>query len=123
MRERLRAGIGSRSKAKKKRPTVRLSWHLPAVEGANKKAGPNVDIEVFSFMTTLPNALTRPSIMRGRRCCSPKRSSFDLAHGTPKEAFGLIRASDAECMRIVRSGFDKKDVLDAVRPLAAAEVL
>jgi hypothetical protein len=43
--------------------------------------------------------------------------------GTPKEAFGLIHASDAECMRIVQSGFDKKDVLDAVRPLAAAEVL
>ena len=31
--------------------------------------------------------------------------------GTPEEAFGLIKTSDAERMRIVQSGFDKEDLL------------
>ena len=33
--------------------------------------------------------------------------------GTPEEAFGLITTSDPERMRIVHSGFDKKDLMEA----------
>jgi hypothetical protein len=34
-------------------------------------------------------------------------------NGTPEEALGLITTSDAERMRIVQSGFDKNDLLEA----------
>jgi hypothetical protein len=33
--------------------------------------------------------------------------------GTAEEAMGLITTSDPEGMRIVQSGFDKKDLLEA----------
>jgi putative SOS response-associated peptidase YedK len=77
-----------------------------------KKAGPNVDIEVFSFMTTLPNALT--STINHER--SPVLLTSEAEYGawltgTPEEAFDLIRTSDPESMRIVQSGFDKDDLL------------
>ena len=34
-----------------------------------------------------------------------------LLNGSPREAFGLIRTSDPNSMRIVQSGFDKEDLL------------
>ena len=79
-----------------------------------KKAGPNVDIEVFSFMTTLPNALT--STINHER--SPVLLTSEAEYGVwlsgaPEEAFGVIKTSDPERMHIVRSGFDKEDLLTA----------
>ena len=58
MRVSQRGGIGSRSKAM---PTGRCSPSPASIaqwNGPIKKDGDNVDIEVFSFRTTLPNALT-----------------------------------------------------------------
>jgi putative SOS response-associated peptidase YedK len=69
-----------------------------------------VDIEVFSFMTTLPNALT--STINHERSPALLTSEAEYCAwltGTPEEAFGLIRSSDAARMRIVQSGFDKED--------------
>ena len=34
--------------------------------------------------------------------------------GTPREAFGLIKTSDPNSMRIVQSGLDKEDLLPLV---------
>jgi putative SOS response-associated peptidase YedK len=79
-----------------------------------KKAGPNVDIEVFSFMTTLPNALT--STINHER--SPVLLASEAEYGVwlsgaPEEAFGVIKTSYPERMHIVQSGFDKEDLLTA----------
>jgi putative SOS response-associated peptidase YedK len=90
-------------------PGIYRQWRGPI-----KKAGPNVDIEVYSFMTTLPNEL-RATINHER---SPVLLTEEVQFatwltGTPQEAFGLIRTSDPERMRIVQSGFDKEDLLVA----------
>jgi putative SOS response-associated peptidase YedK len=90
-------------------PGIYRQW-----KGPIKKAGPNVDIEVFSFMTTLPNALT--STINHER--SPALLTSEAEYrtwltGPPEEAFNLIRASDPEHMRIVQSGFDKEDLVAA----------
>lgn len=73
--------------------------------------GPNVDIEVFSFMTTLPNALT--STINHERSPALLTTEDDCRTwltGTPAEAFGLIRPSDPARMQIVQSGLDKEDL-------------
>jgi len=71
-------------------------------KGPIKKAGPNVDIEVFSFMTTLPNTLT--STINHERSPALLTSEADYhtwLTGTPDEAFGphqCVRSpADAHC--------------------------
>jgi putative SOS response-associated peptidase YedK len=80
--------------------------------GPVKKDGPNVDLEVFAFMTTLPNELTAginhermPVLLSTDEECDVWLS------GTPKEAFGLASSFPAEMMQIVQSGADKEDLL------------
>ena len=101
-------------KADEPRPLFAFAGIYRQWKGPIKKAGPNVDIEVFSFMTTLPNALT--STINHER--SPVLLTSEAEYrawltGSPEEAFGLIKTSDPERMRIVQSGFDKEDLLPA----------
>ncbi len=44
---------------KEPRPLFAFAGLLQAVARTRQKDGPNVDMEVFSFVTTLPNALTQ----------------------------------------------------------------
>jgi putative SOS response-associated peptidase YedK len=79
--------------------------------GPIKKDGPNVDLEVFSFMTTLPNTLT--STINHERSPLLLTTEDEFAtwlSGTAEEALGVIRTSDPDTMQIVQSGFDKKDL-------------
>lgn len=78
--------------------------------GPIKKDGPKVDIEVFSFVTTLPNMLTA-SINHERspvllttpdECDAWLSSSTDLARS-------MIKTSDPAGMHIVKSGLEKMD--------------
>lgn len=80
--------------------------------GPVKKEGPNVEIDVYSFMTTAPNALTAG--------INHERSPVLLASDEEREAWlegdttsaiGLLRPFPAERMRIVQEGFDKLDLL------------
>jgi putative SOS response-associated peptidase YedK len=101
-------------KADEPRPLFAFAGIYRQWKGPIKKAGPNVDIEIFSFMTTLPNALT--STINHER--SPVLLTSEAEYGawltgTPEEAFGLIKASDPERMSIVQSGFEKEDLLKA----------
>ena len=87
-------------------PGVYRQW-----KGPIKKGGANVDIEVFSFVTTLPNALTTtinhersPVLLTSEDDCTAWLT------GTPDEAFGVIKPSDPERMHIVQAGFDKEDL-------------
>jgi putative SOS response-associated peptidase YedK len=83
-------------------------------KGPIKKAGPNVDIEVYSFMTTLPNTLTATiNHERSPVLLTEKEQFSTWLTGSPEEAFGLIRTSDPDKMRIVQSGFEKEDLLKA----------
>ena len=78
--------------------------------GPVKKDGPNVDIEVFSFVTTLPNALTQtinhersPVLLTTPEDCETWLS------GSSADARFVIRTSDPAGMHIVQSGADKLD--------------
>jgi putative SOS response-associated peptidase YedK len=80
-------------------------------KGPIKKDGPNVDIEIYSFMTTLPNALTTTINHERSPVLLTEESEFATwLTGTSDEAFGLIKTSDPARMRIVQSGFEKKDL-------------
>lgn len=82
--------------------------------GPIKKDGANVDIEVFSFMTTLPNTLTRTINHERSPVLLTEEAQFATwLTGTPEQACSLITASDPERMCIVQSGFEKKDLLEA----------
>jgi putative SOS response-associated peptidase YedK len=82
--------------------------------GPIKKDGPNVDLEVFSFMTTLPNTLTATiNHERSPVLLTEEEQLATWLTGRPEEAFGLIKTSDPERMQIVQSGFEKKDLQQA----------
>ena len=84
-------------------------WRM--YNGPLKKDGPSVELEVFSIMTTTPNALTA-SINHERM--PVLLSSDDEWHvwmnGTPEEAFALCRTYPAEQMRRVGSSLERRDV-------------
>ena len=83
-------------------------------KGPIKKADPNVDIEVYSFITTLPNALTETINHERSPVLLTKEEEFSTwLTGSPQEAFGLIRTSNPQSMRIVQSGFEKEDLVAA----------
>lgn len=88
-------------------PGIYRQW-----KGPIKKAGPNVDIEVFSFMTTLPNALTSTINHERSPVLLTEEDEFATwLQGSADQAFGLIKTSNADSMHIVQSSFDKEDVL------------
>lgn len=87
--------------------------------GPVKKDGPMVELDVYSFMTTLPNALTAAINHERSPVLLSSEEQFDTwMHGTPQEAFALVKPYPPEGMRIVQEGFEKKDLL-----LAPGEVL
>jgi putative SOS response-associated peptidase YedK len=90
-------------------PGIYRQW-----KGPIRKDGPNADIEVFSFLTTLPNALTETiNHERSPVLLTGEEEFSTWLTGTPEEAFGLIKASDPASMEIVQSGLEKKDLLAA----------
>jgi putative SOS response-associated peptidase YedK len=90
-------------------PGIYRQW-----KGPIKKDGPNVDLEVFSFLTTLPNALTETiNHERSPVLLTEEKQFSTWLNGSPEEAFGLIRTSDPARMEIVQSGSEKKDLLAA----------
>ena len=78
--------------------------------GPIKKDGPNVDLEVFSFVTTLPNALTQTINHERSPVLLTAPDACELwLRGSPEEARSLVRTSDPAGMHIVQSGADKLD--------------
>lgn len=79
--------------------------------GPIKKDGPDVEFDVYAFMTTEPNALVAtinhermPVILSGDEAFA------QWIEGTPGDAFALAKRYPAEAMRIVQEGFEKKDL-------------
>ena len=81
-------------------------------KGPMRKDGEPVEVDVYAFMTTTPNALTA-TIMHDRMpVLLSGAADFDAWLSAPlDEAFRLVRTYDAERMRIVQSGKDKEDFL------------
>ena len=74
-----------------------------------KKDGPNVELDVYSFMTTAPNALTNSINHERMPVLLSEEADFETwLSGTPAEAFALARSYDPGSMRIVQSGFEKE---------------
>jgi putative SOS response-associated peptidase YedK len=97
-------------KGEEARPLFSFAGVYRQWKGPIKRGGANVDIEVFSFVTSLPNELTQT--------INPERSPVLLLgdaevetwlRGTPRAAFGLIKITDPDRLAIVQSGFDKED--------------
>ncbi len=82
--------------------------------GPVKKGGPNVELDVYAFMTTTPNSLVATINHERMPVLLTTDEQFDTwMGGTPKEAFALAREYPADRMHIVREGFDKEDRRDA----------
>jgi putative SOS response-associated peptidase YedK len=88
-------------------PGIYRQW-----KGPIKKDGPNVDMEVFSFMTTLPNSLTSTINHERSPVLLTEEAEFNTwLTGTAEEAMAVVKVSDPARMRIVQSGFDKEDLM------------
>ncbi len=99
-------------------PDERPLFAFPGIwkryRGPMKKDGEPVEVDVYSFMTTSPNALTA-TIMHDRMpvlLSSPEDFETWLT-GSPEAAYSLVRTYPAERMRIVQSGAAKRDLLGA----------
>ena len=81
-------------------------------KGPVKKDGPNVDIETYSFLTTVPNDLVETINHERMPVLLTRENEFETwLKGTADEAFELARPYAPERMRIVQEGFDKEDLL------------
>ena len=82
--------------------------------GPIKKDGPNVDLEVYSFLTTTPNPLVEKiNHERMPVLLSEEREFGTWLNGTTDQAMSLAQQYPPERMRIVQEGFDKEDLLAA----------
>lgn len=97
-----------------KRPLFAFPGLWKRYKGPLRKGSEPVEIDVYAFMTTKPNALTA-TIMHDRMpVLLSEEADFETwLTGSPEAAFGLIRTYDAERMRIVQSGAEKQDLLGA----------
>jgi putative SOS response-associated peptidase YedK len=81
-------------------------------KGPIKKDGPCVELDVYSFMTTTPNALTDSINHERMPVLLTNEADFETwLSGSTKEAFALGKSFDPNAMRIVQSGKDKEDLL------------
>jgi putative SOS response-associated peptidase YedK len=82
--------------------------------GPTRKGGEKVDLEVFAFMTTEPNELTASINHERMPVLLSDPADFETwLSGSTEEAFKLARSYAAEEMRIVQSGSERKDLLEA----------
>jgi putative SOS response-associated peptidase YedK len=83
-------------------------------KGPVKKDGPNVEIDTYAFMTTVPNALTRSINHERMPVLLSGEDQFETwMSGSPAEAFALTKSLDPALMRVVQSGTTKEDLLAA----------
>jgi putative SOS response-associated peptidase YedK len=102
-------------KGEEPRPPFAFAGIWQRWKGPIKKGGENVDLDVYSFMTTQPNAATS-SINHER---SPVLLTTDEQQdawllGTHVEAAALVRPISGDILSIVQEGFEKKDLLNIV---------
>ncbi|MCL4765088.1 MAG: SOS response-associated peptidase family protein [Hyphomicrobiaceae bacterium] len=88
-------------------PGIWRRWKGPLKSGA-----PSVELDVFSFMTTLPNALVATVNHERMPVLLSDEAQFETwLSGSPQEAFALVRSFDPDAMRIVQAGAERQDLL------------
>jgi putative SOS response-associated peptidase YedK len=101
-------------KGEEPRPIFAFPGEWTRYRGPIRKDGPNVDLEVYAFMTTEPNELTASINHERMPVLLSEPEQFDTwLNGSPEEAFALARSYPAEAMRIVQSGSTREDLLKA----------
>lgn len=81
-------------------------------KGPLKPGGPMVELDVFSILTTAPNALVAMVNHERMPVLLTANEEFDIwLNGSPREAFSLARSLDAGGMRIVQSGSEREDLI------------
>jgi putative SOS response-associated peptidase YedK len=86
--------------------------------GPLKKDGPQVELDVFSIMTTTPNELTASINHERMPVLLTTGCDFDTwMHGKPDEAFALCRSYPVDQMRIVGAGTQKRDEIGTTSQL------
>lgn len=94
------------------RPLFAFAGIWRRYRGPLKKDGPLVELDVYAFMTTLPNALV--ATINHERMPVILASEADREtwlRGSPDEAFALARQHSPDAMRIVQGSFEKRDLL------------
>jgi putative SOS response-associated peptidase YedK len=70
------------------------------------------ELDVYSFMTTTPNELVGTINHERMPVLLSTETEFETwMTGTPDEAFVLLREYPSDKMRMVQSGFEKRDLL------------
>jgi putative SOS response-associated peptidase YedK len=89
-----------------KRPLFAFPGAWMRYRGPVKKDGPDVEQEVYAFLTTEPNSLIVDSLDHDRMpVLLTKETEFETwLSGTTEEALKLVRSFASEDMRIVQSG-------------------
>ena len=83
-------------------------------KGPLKKDGEPIELEVFAFMTTTPNALVSTINHERMPVILTKEEEFAMwLTGTPIEAYSLVKQYPSDEMRIVQAGKEKLDKLVA----------
>jgi len=97
------------------RPLFAFAGLWKRYRGPVKKDGPNVETDVYAFLTTKPNALTGKIMHDRMPVLLADEGSFEIwLNGSTEEAFKQVKTFSAERMRIVQSGSDKADRLEGV---------
>jgi putative SOS response-associated peptidase YedK len=79
---------------------------------ASQKDGPVVELDVYAFMTTTPNALVTTVNHERMPVLLTQTEEFDRwMHASPQAAMELARQHPPEQMQIVQSGYEKEDQL------------
>jgi putative SOS response-associated peptidase YedK len=101
-------------KGEESRPVYAFAGIWRSYTGPIKKDGPNITQDVYSFLTTDPNAATI-SINHERSpvILASEADQQTWLHGTVDEAHALARPYDAERMHIVQASYEKRDLLGA----------
>jgi putative SOS response-associated peptidase YedK len=77
-----------------------------------KRDGPNVEIEVYSFLTTVPNSATASINHERSPVILTTDKERDIWLGNDADAArALIRPLDGDRLRIVQAGTEKRDLM------------
>jgi putative SOS response-associated peptidase YedK len=99
-------------KGDEERPLFAFSGIWRTWKGPIKKDGTTVEFDVYAFLTTEPNALTRSINHERMPVLLDGEDAFETwLRGSPRGAYSLVRSFDPNKMHIVQEGFEKRDVL------------
>jgi putative SOS response-associated peptidase YedK len=99
------------SKGDDPRPLFAFPGVWRRYRGPIRKQGPNVDLEVYAFLTTTPNELGSTINHERMPVLLTGEGQFETwLNGTPVEALAPAQRYPADRMRIVQEGLDKEDL-------------